>query len=59
MLMAVIGSVTVPVRSPFSYHHDSAAISLFLLFDYAGPHQFDPTMSRVVSGSTRIADLKP
>lgn len=32
-----------PVRSLFSYHHDSAAISPFLLFDYAGPHQFDPT----------------
>ncbi len=32
-----------PVRSLFSYHHDSAAISPFLLFDYAGPHRFDPT----------------
>ena len=38
MLMAVIGSVTgFPVRSLFSYHHDSAAISPFLLFGYAGP----------------------
>lgn len=32
-----------PVRSLFSYHHDSEAVSPFLLFDYAGPHQFDPT----------------
>jgi quercetin 2,3-dioxygenase len=32
-----------PVRSLFSYHHDSEAISPFLLFDYAGPHQFNPT----------------
>ena len=32
-----------PVRSLFSYQHDSAAISPFLLFDYAGPHRFDPT----------------
>ena len=32
-----------PVRSLFSYHHDSAAVSPFLLFDYAGPHRFDPT----------------
>lgn len=32
-----------PVRSLFSYHDDTAAISPFLLFDYAGPHHFDPT----------------
>ncbi|MBX3327461.1 MAG: pirin family protein [Nitrospira sp.] len=32
-----------PVRSLFSYHDESAAISPFLLFDYAGPHHFDPT----------------
>lgn len=32
-----------PVRSLFSYHHDSADVSPFLLFDYAGPHRFDPT----------------
>jgi redox-sensitive bicupin YhaK (pirin superfamily) len=32
-----------PVRSLFSYHQDSAAVSPFLLFDYAGPHRFDPT----------------
>ncbi len=31
------------VRSLFSYHHDSADVSPFLLFDYAGPHRFDPT----------------
>lgn len=32
-----------PVRSLFSYHHDSADVSPFLLFDYAGPHRFEPT----------------
>ena len=32
-----------PVRSLFSYHHDSADVSPFLLFDYAGPHRFSPT----------------
>jgi len=32
-----------PVRSLFSYHHAGAAVSPFLLFDYAGPHRFDPT----------------
>ena len=32
-----------PVRSLFSYHHDSEAVSPFLLFDYAGPHRFNPT----------------
>lgn len=32
-----------PVRSLFSYHHDSTSVSPFLLFDYAGPHRFDPT----------------
>lgn len=32
-----------PVRSLFSYHHDSATVSPFLLFDYAGPHRFEPT----------------
>lgn len=31
-----------PVRSLFSYHGDAAAISPFLLFDFAGPHMFDP-----------------
>ena len=31
-----------PVRSLFSYHGDTKAISPFLLFDYAGPHMFDP-----------------
>ena len=31
-----------PVRSLFSYHRDAAALSPFLLFDYAGPHFFDP-----------------
>lgn len=31
-----------PVRSIFSYHGDTAAISPFLLFDYAGPHNFEP-----------------
>jgi hypothetical protein len=32
-----------PVRSLFSYHDDTAAISPFLLFDYAGPWNFEPT----------------
>jgi len=31
-----------PVRSIFSYHGDTGAISPFLLFDYAGPHNFEP-----------------
>ena len=31
-----------PVRSLFSYHGDTAAISPFLLFDYGGPFNFEP-----------------
>lgn len=31
-----------PVRSLFSYHGDVEAISPFLLFDYAGPYNFEP-----------------
>ena len=31
-----------PVRSLFSYNADAGAISPFLLFDYAGPHMFEP-----------------
>ncbi|MBL8548695.1 MAG: pirin family protein [Hyphomonadaceae bacterium] len=31
-----------PVRSIFSYNGDTAAISPFLLFDYAGPYVFQP-----------------
>ena len=31
-----------PVRSLFGYTGDTRAISPFLLFDYAGPHLFDP-----------------
>lgn len=31
-----------PVRSLFSYHGDTRAITPFLLFDYAGPFQFEP-----------------
>jgi hypothetical protein len=31
-----------PVRSLFSYQGDTDAISPFLLFDYAGPHDFPP-----------------
>jgi redox-sensitive bicupin YhaK (pirin superfamily) len=31
-----------PVRSLFSYQGDTRAISPFLLFDYAGPHRFEP-----------------
>lgn len=32
-----------PVRSLFSYHRDAAAVSPFLLFDYAGPRMFEPS----------------
>lgn len=32
-----------PVRSLFSYHGDTKSISPFLLFDYAGPWNFEPT----------------
>lgn len=35
-----------PVRSLFSYHGDAAAISPFLLFDYAGPWNFEPVKGR-------------
>jgi redox-sensitive bicupin YhaK (pirin superfamily) len=35
-----------PVRSLFSYHGDTAAISPFLLFDYAGPWNFEPVEGR-------------
>lgn len=31
-----------PVRSLFSYQGETKAISPFLLFDYAGPHNFEP-----------------
>ncbi len=31
-----------PVRSLFSYNGDTRGISPFLLFDYAGPHMFEP-----------------
>ena len=31
-----------PVRSLFGYSGDARAISPFLLFDYAGPHMFEP-----------------
>lgn len=31
-----------PVRSLFGYHDDTTAISPFLLFDYAGPYNFEP-----------------
>ncbi|HVI04921.1 MAG TPA: pirin family protein [Sphingomicrobium sp.] len=31
-----------PVRSLFSYGADPQAVSPFLLFDYAGPYQFEP-----------------
>lgn len=33
-----------PVRTLFSYNGDSASVSPFLLFDYAGPHMFAPAM---------------
>ncbi|MBS0483043.1 MAG: pirin family protein [Proteobacteria bacterium] len=32
-----------PVRSLFSYHGDTKAVSPFLLFDYAGPWNFEPS----------------
>ena len=32
-----------PVRTLFSYGGDSATVSPFLLFDYAGPHVFEPS----------------
>jgi quercetin 2,3-dioxygenase len=35
-----------PVRTLFSYHDDPAAISPFLLFDYAGPRVFAPSIAR-------------
>jgi quercetin 2,3-dioxygenase len=35
-----------PVRSLFSYQGDTAAISPFLLFDYAGPWNFEPGSGR-------------
>ncbi|HEY4234507.1 MAG TPA: pirin family protein, partial [Lacipirellulaceae bacterium] len=31
-----------PVRSLFSYGRNAAAVDPFLLFDYAGPHEFPP-----------------
>lgn len=31
-----------PVRSLFNYQREAAALSPFLLFDYAGPHFFEP-----------------
>jgi redox-sensitive bicupin YhaK (pirin superfamily) len=31
-----------PVRSLFGYNGDTRAVSPFLLFDYAGPHLFEP-----------------
>ncbi|MCX2561410.1 pirin family protein [Acetobacter farinalis] len=35
-----------PVRSLFSYSNFGAHLSPFLLLDYAGPHQFEPTDTR-------------
>jgi len=35
-----------PVRSLFSYHRDASAVSPFLLLDYAGPAEFDPSPHR-------------
>lgn len=39
-----------PVRSMFSYDRDGAAISPFLLLDYAGPAEFPPTEQRLGVG---------
>jgi quercetin 2,3-dioxygenase len=35
-----------PVRSIFSYSHDAATLSPFLLLDYAGPENFSPSEKR-------------
>jgi hypothetical protein len=35
-----------PVRSLFSYNDDPAAISPFLLFDFAGPMNFEPALKQ-------------
>ena len=35
-----------PVRTLFSYGVDSATVSPFLLFDYAGPHMFEPSTAQ-------------
>ena len=35
-----------PVRSMFSYDSQGQHLSPFLLLDYAGPYQFDPTTSK-------------
>lgn len=34
-----------PVRTLFSYQEGAAGLSPFLLFDYAGPHVFSPSMT--------------
>ena len=39
-----------PVRSLFSYHNDPAAVTPFLLFDYAGPWQFPANASDTLRG---------
>ncbi len=39
-----------PVRNLFSYAEDAATFSPFLLFDYAGPAQFNPTQERLGVG---------
>lgn len=39
-----------PVRTLFSYADDGAALSPFLLFDYAGPMEFPPTEERLGVG---------
>jgi redox-sensitive bicupin YhaK (pirin superfamily) len=35
-----------PVRTLFSYDGDTAAVSPFLLFDYAGPYMFPPALNK-------------
>ena len=35
-----------PVRSLFTYHTLDGALDPFLLLDYAGPHEFDPSQQR-------------
>ena len=46
-----------PVRSLFSYQQDAEALSPFLLFDHAGPRNFEPHAGppRGVGASSRSA----
>lgn len=39
-----------PVRTYFSYAHDAADVTPFLLLDYAGPHHFEPSTKQLGVG---------